>query len=375
MRRGGPRRGPPGADDRGLRAPRRATPPGLLFARAMGYAAGIEDGMKVVDLIETEPTWAALEAEAAGGTRGLPDVTWRDHVPEELRRRLLRAQRGVLPRGADRRDGASSPSSWDRKRVRGARGAQRRAPAGTSCRPARSRRTARIVALTEVMVNERITPRGFQSGTLVAREHRGHQLGLAIKLANHRQAPRGLPRPADPAHRQRRRERADERRQRRARLPRGRALRRDAEGRLSRCRSDRWTPPTRRRWPPGTRRYHAAHVFGQDHPSPWMLEEMRAEFLGDRTGERVEPFGAVRRRALRRAPGSSSCRMMDNRHLARVEVGHAPRPPRPRLRLRDARPPHRRSRVAHGRSTLNADAGLALRRARRTAWARPTPTS
>ena len=37
--------------------------------------------------------------------------------------------------------------------------------------------------------------------------------------------------------------------------------------------------------------HHAAHVFGQEHPSPWMLEEMRAEFLGERAGERIEPFG------------------------------------------------------------------------------------
>ena len=44
-----------------------------------------------------------------------------------------------------------------------------------------------MVGLTEVMVNERITVRGFQSGTLVDRNHRGHHLGLAIKLANHRQ--------------------------------------------------------------------------------------------------------------------------------------------------------------------------------------------
>ncbi|MGZ4438511.1 MAG: GNAT family N-acetyltransferase [Nocardioidaceae bacterium] len=31
--------------------------------------------------------------------------------------------------------------------------------------------------------------------------------------------------------------------------------------------------------------YHAAHVHGRAVPTPWMLEEMRADLLGDRTGE------------------------------------------------------------------------------------------
>jgi GNAT superfamily N-acetyltransferase len=69
--------------------------------------------------------------------------------------------------------------------------------------------------------------------------------------------------------------------------------------------------------------YHAAHVFGQDYPSPWMLEEMRAEMLGDRTGERMEPYGLYVD-GLCVSTGFLELPMMDNRHLARVEVATHP---------------------------------------------------
>lgn len=36
--------------------------------------------------------------------------------------------------------------------------------------------------------------------------------------------------------------------------------------------------------------YLAADTYGRAHPTPWMLEEMRADFLGVRTGEKFLPF-------------------------------------------------------------------------------------
>ena len=166
-------------------APPGTSSPGLRFAESMGYVAGLEDGMKVVDLFETEPTWDALEARAAARQGDYRIVTWADHVPDELvddycalnEAFFLEAPMGEME---------IEPEKWDRKRVEE--------------REARNLRTGRhelaaaalapdgtMVALTEVMVNERVTWRGFQSGTLVDRNHRGHHLGLAIKLANHRQ--------------------------------------------------------------------------------------------------------------------------------------------------------------------------------------------
>lgn len=164
---------------------------GLLFARAVGYVAGLEDGMKVVDLIETEPTWAELEERAKKRSGDYRVITWVDQVPDELVDdfcTLNEAFIGEAPMG----DLEIEPERWDRERV--------------EQREARNLRTGRhdlvgaalapdgtMVALTEVMVNEWVTTRGFQSGTLVDRHHRGHHLGLAVKLANHRQVRAAYP--------------------------------------------------------------------------------------------------------------------------------------------------------------------------------------
>jgi GNAT superfamily N-acetyltransferase len=100
--------------------------------------------------------------------------------------------------------------------------------------------------------------------------------------------------------------------------------------------------------------YHAGHVFGQEYPSPWMLEEMRAEFLGEQVGERIEPFGGYVD-GVCVATGFVQLPQMDNRHIAMVEVVT-----HPDHRGRG----HGTEMLAHltevarsqGRDTLNADA-------------------
>lgn len=100
--------------------------------------------------------------------------------------------------------------------------------------------------------------------------------------------------------------------------------------------------------------FHAAHVHGQDYPTPWMLEEMRAEFLGDRTGERTEPFG-VYVDGTCVGTGSVVLPQMDNLHIARVEV--ATHPDHRGRGYATALLEHLTAvAVAQGRTTLNADA-------------------
>ena len=103
--------------------------------------------------------------------------------------------------------------------------------------------------------------------------------------------------------------------------------------------------------------FHAAHVHGQAYPSPWMLEEMRAEFLGDKTGERMEPFGVYVDGACV-GTGFVELPQMDNLHIARVEV--ATHPDHRGKGYASALLEHVTAvAVAHGRSTLNADASWA----------------
>jgi GNAT superfamily N-acetyltransferase len=69
--------------------------------------------------------------------------------------------------------------------------------------------------------------------------------------------------------------------------------------------------------------YHEAQLFGEDYPTPWLLEEMRAEFLGEGPGVRVEAYGGY----VDGVPvvvGVLLLPQMDNLAVARVEVATRP---------------------------------------------------
>lgn len=159
--------------------------PGLLFARAVGFQPGLEDGMKVVDLHETEPLWSELEAATSQRRERYTIVTWQRTVPEQYVEDYCRLNE-LFFHEAPVGDLEIEAEKWDADRVRKRQerndstgrhefSAGAVAPDGT------------LVGLTEVMINERVTWRGCQSGTLVSPDHRGLALGLAIKIANHRQ--------------------------------------------------------------------------------------------------------------------------------------------------------------------------------------------
>lgn len=158
--------------------------PGLLFAGAHGYEPVMEDAIKVVDLVETEPSWAALEAAVAPRRGGYRLVSWHRDVPAEHVAgvvRLNEAFNDEAPTG----EMALEAEVWDEQRIR-ALEADARDIGRHVLAVAAVSADDEMVGLTEIVVSEHAPHRGFQSGTLVMPAHRGHALGLSMKLANHR---------------------------------------------------------------------------------------------------------------------------------------------------------------------------------------------
>jgi GNAT superfamily N-acetyltransferase len=172
-------------------APMDAESAGTRFAAACGYTPGIQDAMKVVDLVETEPTWGALAAKADENRAGYELVTWQDHMPEELVEGYCRINE-IFFDEAPTGDMEIENEVWDAARV-ATREERNRATGRHELSAGAIAPDGTLVAVTEVMINSRAPQRGFQSGTLVLPEHRGHRLGLAVKVANHRQIRQAFP--------------------------------------------------------------------------------------------------------------------------------------------------------------------------------------
>ena len=163
-------------------APVDATSPALRFATEHGYQVMIEDGMKVVDIPETRDRWDALAAECAPHHQDYELRTVRGVIPDDLVESYCTVQNMFMSE-APTGDADIEDEVWDAARVREnqerAIKAGRRDVITFAVAPA-----GEVAAMTEMFVNESLPHRGFQSGTLVVPAHRGHRLGLAVKVAN-----------------------------------------------------------------------------------------------------------------------------------------------------------------------------------------------
>lgn len=164
---------------------------GSQFAEKHGFAIASLEIHRTLDLPVPSDHLEKLQSGIGDRAAGYRLVTFGDRVPDELVDGFCALQiafNSEAPMG----DMDLEPEVWDEARVRSSEERFERqgrhqkrtvaiAPDGT------------MAALTEMMSTDEQTDLGWQGGTLVLREHRGHRLGLATKIANLRAFVADLP--------------------------------------------------------------------------------------------------------------------------------------------------------------------------------------
>lgn len=156
---------------------------GEAFARRLGFTVVQRMVRRRIDLPLDHSRAAALRKDPRATPAGYTLLTFGNRWPDEYlddRCELGRRMSTDIPKGEQELD----EEVWDHARVRALEAslaAQNRAKVTTA---ARHDASGRLVGFTEVAVPLGAPESAWQHDTLVAREHRGHGLGFAMKLAN-----------------------------------------------------------------------------------------------------------------------------------------------------------------------------------------------
>jgi GNAT superfamily N-acetyltransferase len=154
---------------------------GVAFAAAVGARPTLRDARRVLDAGPVlQARLAGLRAEAEQHAGGYTLRRWTGGTPEDLVSEV--AALNTAMEDAPHEE-SFEPLEWDRDRVRRAdhrlviEGVRRYSMA------ALHDASAKMAALTQVVVEPTIDGWAFQDLTAVTRQHRGHRLGLLVKVA------------------------------------------------------------------------------------------------------------------------------------------------------------------------------------------------
>jgi GNAT superfamily N-acetyltransferase/RimJ/RimL family protein N-acetyltransferase len=155
---------------------------GEKFAASHGYPVANREGIKVLDLRE-HPDWSALEQRASDRTNDYTIVEWGGTTPEEHQQAVCDALNvfvGMVPSGdLAIEDIALTPERLTRNEKRSNELGRRRFCAGAFAAD------GSLAGYTDLFLPAHVDTYAQIGITMVLPEHRGHSLGLAMKLATH----------------------------------------------------------------------------------------------------------------------------------------------------------------------------------------------
>ncbi len=165
----------------------------MTFAKAAGARRSLGEVRRTLDLETLDHArLAQLRAGAEERAAGYPLVSWTGPCPDELvddyAALVARMSTDAPMGGLD-----IEPENWDAARIRERDDVVARQGRTMMATAARHGEGGPLVAFTDLATTRYDPTNAFQWDTLVHRDHRGHRLGLLVKLANLQQLCDGAP--------------------------------------------------------------------------------------------------------------------------------------------------------------------------------------
>lgn len=156
--------------------------PGEAFARSAGAKPGLVEVQRVLDMGRLDKgKLARLRGPAELAAAGYSLESWAGPIPEDFLEPVAMLYNAM---GDAPRDPEIAPEEWDAQRVRErVNGLRPHYGLRDYTVVARHDDTGEVAALSEMAVDPASPGWGFQMNTVVIRKHRGHRLGLLVKIA------------------------------------------------------------------------------------------------------------------------------------------------------------------------------------------------
>jgi GNAT superfamily N-acetyltransferase len=155
--------------------------PGAAFAAALGATSGITEVLRVLAVdAALAARLPALRTDSEQRADGYTLLSWFGETPPE---HLEDAARLSAAMADAPRDEGVEPELWDAERIRRAERTQIEVGRRIYCVAAMHKETGRLAAITQIGTDPGTPGWGFQSLTAVLPAHRGHRLGLLVKVA------------------------------------------------------------------------------------------------------------------------------------------------------------------------------------------------
>jgi GNAT superfamily N-acetyltransferase/RimJ/RimL family protein N-acetyltransferase len=167
--------------------------PNVRFLVRRGFTFALGDVMRVLDLPTDQALLRRLADEAAAHHQGYQLQQFRDRVPDDLVESFGRLI-GRLNTEAPQGELAIEEEVFDEARIRADEEVFR--ASGRTKYTTVAVRDGEVAAYSDLVVPAHDPTRVYQWGTLAAKEHRGHRLGLATKARNLLWLQQELPRKA-----------------------------------------------------------------------------------------------------------------------------------------------------------------------------------